>query len=57
MRFYASVTLLDGVIALVDAVHADEQMNQFTIAQSCSWLRRPYSAGPKPTPQAKQKTA
>ena len=26
--------LLDGVIALVDAVHADEQMNQFTIAQS-----------------------
>jgi G3E family GTPase len=25
---------LDGVIALVDAVHADEQMNQFTIAQS-----------------------
>ena len=26
--------LLDGVIALVDAVHADEQMNQFTLAQS-----------------------
>jgi len=26
--------LLDGVIALVDAVHADDQMNQFTIAQS-----------------------
>ncbi|MDC0724003.1 GTPase [Phytobacter diazotrophicus] len=26
--------LLDGVIALVDAAHADEQMNQFTIAQS-----------------------
>lgn len=26
--------LLDGVIALVDAVHADQQMNQFTIAQS-----------------------
>lgn len=26
--------LLDGVIALVDAVHADEQMNQFTIAQT-----------------------
>ena len=26
--------LLDGVIALVDAVHADEQMSQFTIAQS-----------------------
>lgn len=26
--------LLDGVIALVDAVHANEQMNQFTIAQS-----------------------
>ena len=26
--------LLDGVVALVDAVHADEQMNQFTIAQS-----------------------
>ncbi|HDR2863812.1 TPA: GTPase [Enterobacter asburiae] len=26
--------LLDGVIALVDVVHADEQMNQFTIAQS-----------------------
>ncbi|SFD80835.1 GTPase, G3E family [Phytobacter palmae] len=26
--------LLDGVIALVDAVHADAQMNQFTIAQS-----------------------
>lgn len=25
--------LLDGVIALVDAVHADQQMNQFTIAQ------------------------
>lgn len=35
--------LLDGVIALVDAVHADEQMNQFTIAQS-GGLRRPYSA-------------
>ncbi|WP_312273232.1 GTPase [Pseudescherichia sp.] len=26
--------LLDGVIALVDAVHADGQMNQFTLAQS-----------------------
>lgn len=26
--------LLDGVIALVDAVHANDQMNQFTIAQS-----------------------
>ena len=26
--------LLDGVIALVDAVHADQQMDQFTIAQS-----------------------
>ncbi|MTH44984.1 GTPase [Intestinirhabdus alba] len=26
--------LLDGVIALVDAVHADAQMNQFTLAQS-----------------------
>jgi len=26
--------LLDGVIALVDAVHADEQMNQFMLAQS-----------------------
>ena len=26
--------LLDGVIALVDAAHADQQMNQFTIAQS-----------------------
>lgn len=26
--------LLDGVIALVDAVYADDQMNQFTIAQS-----------------------
>lgn len=26
--------LLDGVVALVDAVHADEQMNQFTLAQS-----------------------
>ncbi|MGR4050404.1 GTPase [Kosakonia cowanii] len=26
--------LLDGVIALVDAVHADEQMNQYTLAQS-----------------------
>lgn len=26
--------LLDGVIALVDAIHADDQMNQFTIAQS-----------------------
>ncbi|HEX4502999.1 MAG TPA: GTPase [Scandinavium sp.] len=26
--------LLDGVIALVDAVHADDQMNQFTLAQS-----------------------
>lgn len=26
--------LLDGVIALVDSVHANEQMNQFTIAQS-----------------------
>ena len=26
--------LLDGVIALVDAVHADEQMSKFTIAQS-----------------------
>ena len=26
--------LLDGVIALVDAVHAHDQMNQFTIAQS-----------------------
>jgi len=26
--------MLDGVIALVDAVHADEQMNQFTLAQS-----------------------
>lgn len=26
--------LLDGVIALVDAVHADFQMNQFTLAQS-----------------------
>ncbi|HAU7003320.1 TPA: GTPase [Salmonella enterica subsp. enterica serovar Havana] len=26
--------LLDGVVALVDAVHANEQMNQFTIAQS-----------------------
>ena len=26
--------LLDGVIALVDAVHADGQMNQYTLAQS-----------------------
>lgn len=26
--------LLDGVIILVDAVHADQQMDQFTIAQS-----------------------
>jgi G3E family GTPase len=26
--------MLDGVIALVDAVHADDQMNQFTLAQS-----------------------
>ena len=26
--------LLDGVIALVDAVHADKQMDEFTIAQS-----------------------
>lgn len=26
--------LLDGVIALVDAVHAEDQMNQFTLAQS-----------------------
>ena len=26
--------LLDGVVAPVDAVHADDQMNQFTIAQS-----------------------
>jgi len=26
--------LLDGVITLVDAVHANEQMNQFTLAQS-----------------------
>ena len=26
--------LLDGVIALVDAVHADQQMDRFTIAQS-----------------------
>lgn len=26
--------LLDGVIALVDAVHADQQMNLFTLAQS-----------------------
>ncbi len=26
--------LLNGVITLVDAVHADEQMNQFTLAQS-----------------------
>ena len=34
MRFYASATCWTGVIALVDAVHADEQMNQFTIAQS-----------------------
>lgn len=26
--------LLSGMIALVDAVHADEQTNQLTIAQS-----------------------
>ena len=26
--------LLDGVITLVDAVHADQQMNQYTLAQS-----------------------
>lgn len=26
--------ILDGVIALVDAVHAEDQMNQFTLAQS-----------------------
>lgn len=32
--------LLDGVIALVDAVHADEQMNQFTIAQSVGYADR-----------------
>ncbi|MBZ4256009.1 hypothetical protein LAN29_20760, partial [Mycobacterium tuberculosis] len=38
--------LLDGVIALVDAVHADQQMDQFTIAQSqvgyavLCWKRR-----------------
>ncbi len=44
MRFLCQRYLLDGVIALVDAVHADEQMNQFTIAQSQGWLRRPYSA-------------
>ncbi len=34
MRFLCQRYLLDGVIALMDAVHADEQMNQFTIAQS-----------------------
>jgi G3E family GTPase len=34
MRCFCERYLLDGVIALVDAVHADQQMNQFTIAQS-----------------------
>ncbi len=48
--------LLDGVIALVDAVHADEQMNQFTIAQSqVGYADRILLT--KPTSQAKQKTA
>lgn len=46
--------LLDGVIALVDAVHADEQMNQFTIAQSqVGYADRILLT--KPTSQAKQK--
>ena len=56
MRFYASFAryLLDGVIALVDAVHADEQMNQFTLARHGP-AARPYSADCKPTSQAKQK--
>lgn len=48
--------LLDGVIALVDAVHADEQMNQFTIAQS-GWLRRPYSADQNRRRRRSRKTA
>ncbi len=39
--------LLDGVIALVDAVHANEQMNQFTIAQSqIGWLARINARAP-----------
>lgn len=46
--------LLDGVVALVDAVHADEQMNQFTIAQSqVGYADRILLT--KPTSQAKQK--
>lgn len=48
--------LLDGVIALVDAVHADEQMNQFTIAQS-QVLRRPYSADQNRRRRRSRKTA
>ena len=35
--------LLDGVIALVDAVHADQQMDQFTICPVAGRLRGPDS--------------